>query len=153
MNLDQVNALFAQLGPVLNPLAIEANEETKAWGIALEEDLMVLAQFDEEKGCLVLSTELGAPAPGDRTALYELLLRANYHWDATGGVRLAINGPDGEVFQVVEIPVDGSDATRLSAIVTSYAESAKAWREIVQGLASGSAPPPEELPANLGLRI
>ena len=153
MNLDQVNALFAQLGPVLNPLAIEANAETKAWGIALEEDLMVLAQFDEEKGCLVLSTEVGAPAPGDRTALYELLLRANYHWDATGGVRLAINGPDGEVFQVVEIPVDGSDATRLSAIVTSYAESAKAWREIVQGLASGSAPPPEALPANPGLRL
>ena len=36
MNLDQVNALFAQLGPVLNPLAIEANAETKAWGIARE---------------------------------------------------------------------------------------------------------------------
>jgi len=30
MNVDPVNALFAQLGPVLNPLAIEANAETKA---------------------------------------------------------------------------------------------------------------------------
>ena len=153
MNLDQVNALFAQLGPVLNPLAIEASEENKSWGIALEEGLMVLAQFDEQKGCLVLSTELGAPTPGDRTALYELLLQANYHWESTGGVRLAINGPGGEVFQVFEIPVDGSDVTRLSAIVAAYADSARAWRDIIQGAAPAPAPAPEDLPVNPGLRI
>jgi hypothetical protein len=30
MTLDPVNALIAQLGPVLNPFAMEANTETKA---------------------------------------------------------------------------------------------------------------------------
>lgn len=153
MTFEQVTIFIAQLGPVLNPLAIEASEETKSWGIALEDDLMVLVQFDEAKGGLVLTCDLGAPTPGDRTALYQLLLQANYHWKSTGGVRLAINGPGGDVFQVFEVPVDGSDVARLSAIVAAYADTAKAWREIIQGVGSAPAPSTEDLPSNLGLRI
>jgi hypothetical protein len=60
---------------------------------------------------------------------------------------------DMAVLYATWVDANPAKATRLSAIVTSYAESAKAWREIVQGLASSSAPPPEALPANPGLRI
>ena len=88
--MEQIEILMSDVGPVLDPLAIDAMPEAKCWGIAMEEDLSVLVEFDEQKNCLVLACELGAPPPGDRTALYELLLQMNYHWGATGGTRMAI---------------------------------------------------------------
>ena len=39
MTIDQVNALLNQLGPVLDPLAIEASEAHQSWGIALEDEI------------------------------------------------------------------------------------------------------------------
>ncbi len=142
MNFPQVTALISQIGPILNPLAIEASEELRSWAIAMPDDLAVVVQFDEDKNCLVLASELGAPPAGDRTALYEILLQINFHWDTTGGTRMAINGPGGEVVQVYEIGADGLDATRLSAILASFADGAKAWRELIQrpAAAPGSTP-------------
>jgi len=152
MNFDQVSSLISQLGPVLNPPAIYASEEEKSWGVALAEDLTVLVEYDESKDSLVLAAELGTPPDGDRTALYELLLRMNYHWDTTGGIRMALDGPAGQVVQVYELATEGLEATRLGATVTAFAETAVAWREIIQR--SGSAPDamPEDPPANFGLR-
>ena len=62
--MEQIETLMSDVGPVLDPLAIDAMPEAKCWGIAMEEDLSVLVEFDEQKNCLVLSSELGAPAPG-----------------------------------------------------------------------------------------
>jgi len=147
MTINQVTALLDQLGPVLNPLAIEASEEHQSWGIALEDDVNVLVQFDAQKGCLVLACEVGAPPAGDRTGIYELLLHTNYHWDTTGGLRLALNAPGGDVVQAYELAVADLDVSQLSATVISFAESAKAWREIIQSSASTLPPAPEDLPS------
>lgn len=143
MTIDQVTILMSELGPILNPPAVYASDEEKSWGIALEEDLTVLVQFDEQKASLVLACELGAPPEGDRLALYEILLQVNYHWETTGGNRMAINRPGGEVVQVFEVPAEGLDAIRLSEIVNSFAEAAKAWRLIVLNPASAQESMPD----------
>lgn len=144
MTFDQVSILISQMGPILDPIAIDEIREEKTWGIALKEDLAVLVQFDEQRNCLVLASELGAPPAGDRTALYEILLQTNFHWDTTGGTRMALNGPGGEVVQVFEIATDGLDASQLSAIVSSFADGARAWREFVQLAGSVPVPTPPE---------
>ena len=129
---EQIEILMTEVGPVLDPLSIDAIAEENSWVISLREDLGMLVQFDEPKNCLVLATEVGSPPAGDRTALYEILLQVNYHWETTGGNRMAISGPSGEGVQVFEIGADGLDATRLSGIIASFADAALAWREIVQ---------------------
>jgi len=149
MNFPQVTSLLAQVGPILNPLEIEASEPLRTWAISMPEDLAVLVQFDEAKNCLVLASELGAPPPGDRTALYEILLQINFHWDTTGGTRMAINGPGGEIVQVYEIGTDGLEATRLSAILSSFAAGAKAWRELIQRRAATPGSPPDATPESM----
>ena len=85
--LEQIEGLMEQLGPVLDPLNVTAFPSEKAWGVQVDEDTAVLVDFDEEQGKLVLSCEIGAPPAGDRSKLYELLLRHNFHWDETGGSR------------------------------------------------------------------
>lgn len=150
--MEQIEILMSEIGPVLDPFEIDAIAEHKSWAIFMEQDLAVLVQFDEQKNCLVLASELGAPPPGDRTALYELLLQLNYHWQTTGGNRMAIDGPGGNVTQVFEMGADGLDATRLSRVVASFTEAAKAWREIVQrpAVAQNST---LAMRADLGVRV
>ena len=123
----QTENLVFEVGPILGSLAIDANPGKKSWEITLQEDLTEFVQFVEQKNCLVLSSELGFPPPGDRRELYELLLQMNYQWEATGGNRMAINGPDGAVVQAFEIGADGLGATRLSEMIMSFSDAAKAW--------------------------
>ncbi len=129
---ETIGNLMVELGPVLDPLAIEAYSEDPCWGVMLDEDTVVLVHLDEQKNSLVLSCSLGEPPSGDRTALYEKLLQLNFHWDVTGGNRMAIDGPGGRVVQMFETPADGLDVTRLSAILAAFGQVAGAWRQIVQ---------------------
>lgn len=132
MRIEQVEALMSQLGAVLDPLGITAFPSSKTWGIALDEQTSVLVDFDDTLGKLVLSCEVGKPAPGDRIKLYELMLRHNFHWDRTGGVRLALDGDDGNVVQIVDLAADGLDVTRLNRVVQGFADAARAWREMIK---------------------
>lgn len=150
--LEQIEMLMSEVGPVLDPLTIDAIADLKSWAIAMEEDLAVFVQFNEEKNCLFVASELGAPPAGDRTALYELLLLLNFHWNTTGGSRMAINGPGGEVVQVFEIAADGLDATRLARVLSSFAVAARAWREIVQRPASAHGAT-LDTQAHIGIRV
>ena len=52
---------------------------------------------------------------------------------------MASNGPGGEVVQVHEIAVDGLDATRLSAMLPSFADGTRAWRKRIQRPAAALA--------------
>jgi hypothetical protein len=149
---ERVSLLMSEVGPVLAPMAIDEWSEEKAWGVVLEDDLNVLVQFDEDKNCLVLSCELGTPPPGDRHALYELLLQLNYHWTTTGGNRMALDGPGGGVVQVYEIGAEQLDATGLSSVLSSFAGTARAWKKIVERPASTQSST-LDLRADLGMRV
>ena len=150
--IEQIEILMSEVGPVLDPLEVAALPEQKSWAVAMEEDLAVLVQFDEQKNSLFLTGDVGAPPAGDRTALYEILLQMNHHWESTGGLRMAIDGPGGEVTQVFEIPADGLDAGRLAGILSAFAVAAKAWRGIVERPASAQGSM-LDMQANLGIRV
>lgn len=131
-SFEQIEILMQGIGPVLDPLAIDFLEEAQAWAVAMEEDLAVLIQFDERKNCLVLTTDLGLPPAGDRTALYEILMQLNYHWETTGGVRMAVDEAGGNVIQIYEISAENIDFSRLAGTLSTFSEMASAWRRVVQ---------------------
>ena len=149
---ETIGILMSEVGPVLDPLAIEAYSDDPCWAVALDEDTLVLVYLDQRKDSLVLSCSLGEPPPGDRTTLYEKLLQLNFHWDVTGGSRMAIDGPGGHVVQMFEIPAEGLDVLRLVGLLRTFAQVATAWREIVQrpaALQSNTL----ELHPPMGLRV
>lgn len=139
MRIEQVDGLMSQLGPVLDPLGITAFPGAKAWGIALDEETSVLVDFDESQGKLVLSSEVGTPS-GDRGQLYELMLRHNYLWDQTGGVRLALDAAGGNVVQIVDLFTEGLDVSALGRAVGVFADAARAWRTIISRPQSNDDP-------------
>lgn len=132
MQVEQFESLVTRLGPALDPLGIVAFPDTRTWGVAIDEDTSILIDLSVDETKIVLSCELGVPPGGDRAALYELLLRHNYHWDQTGGVRLALDSPDGGIVQLADLAADGLDVPQLAGVVRVFADSARAWREIIR---------------------
>lgn len=143
-NFEQFILLMSEVAPILDPLMIDVSAGPKCCLVVMEADLGVLIQLDEKRNRLFLSTELGAPPPCDLKQFYETLLYVNYHWEKTGGARLALNRPGGDVVLVSETAADGQEATQFCAILTSFAATAKASRKIVQNPAAaqdaGAAP-------------
>jgi hypothetical protein len=129
---EQIEALMIELGPLLNPMGIAAFPSENVWGVQIDEETSVLVDFEEARDRLVLSCEIGVPPSGDRTRLYELMLRHNFHWNVTGGSRMAIDANDGNVVQIFDVPAAGIEVSGLHRVMQNFVDSARAWREIVR---------------------
>ena len=150
--MKELEMLMSQVGPVLDPIAIDEIEEGKVWIIYFAQDQLVFLKYNAANESLVISSVLGVPPAGDRTALYELLLQINFHLDAAGGLRMAVNSPGGEVVQMFEIGEDDFDVPRLCELLSSFNKVANVWREVVRdpALVAGATPSAE---LKLGLRV
>ena len=118
--LAQIELLINELGPILDPLQIEGAPEQRCWSVLLDEEVALLLDLDEEQGKLVISCDLGQPAAGDRTQLYEILLTYNAQWALTGGCRLALDEPNGNVIQIFDLQAEGLDVSRLGHTLTMW---------------------------------
>jgi hypothetical protein len=132
---EDVATLMSELGPILDPLALEAFPEHGCWGIQLDEDKAILVEFNEDKSCLILSTEVGDFTGSPRQALHERLLIQNHQWRVTGGLCMALDAAEGQVVQWQEVQAEGLDITRLSAAVLEFAQRAATCKQDLQGFA------------------
>ena len=147
MSREHVQGLMQEIGAVADLAAVAEHEGEDVWSLLVddEEGGVVWVDLDDARGCLVLSGEVGTPQPVDRERLNDLLLRYNFHWDATGGVRMAVEGEGGPVIQLADVPLAGLDAGRLGVVVRGFAAMLAAWRAILRGGGVSGAAGPDEL--------
>ena len=133
---ETVAELMTELGSMLENVRVEPVPQSQIWAVHLTPETAVQVEVNAPMNSLVLSSTLGRPARADRAAVYENLLSYNFHWDATGGARMALTEPDGDVELLYELPAHGVDATQLGGAVLAFAGKVVAWRQII------SQPPP-----------
>ena len=104
---DHMHRLMSEIGPLLELAAVIESDDGDGWILAIEEDDSVLVELDEAEGRIFLSAEVGLPDDEARPGLYETLLVYNAQWHASGGVRMALDAPGGEVMQILELPAAG----------------------------------------------
>jgi Tir chaperone family protein CesT len=138
---DQIESLMAEVGPLLDPLEVASFPEESVWSVQIDEDILLLIDFDVAQDKLVLNCDVGQPPHGDRSRLYELMLNYNFHWDQTGGARLAVDAPGGNVVLIFDVPADELEITGFAAILENFTETARNWRQIVM------SPPAEDASA------
>jgi hypothetical protein len=139
-HLEKFEALMTELGPVLNPLSISYFSGDNTWAVQLDEETGVLVDFVADQGKFVLHCELGAPPAGDRFTLYELLLRYNYHWNDTGGGRMALDENGGNVVFLFESSAHDMDVTQLTTILRNFHDAALAWKIVVHESGPNQSP-------------
>ena len=154
MPVDQIQALMEALGPVSDDIAAIARNGEAAWAVAYDEDTIVAFDLVEDQGKLVLSIDLGQPAPVNRFAVYETMLSYNLLWPETGGVKMGLGGAGGGLVQMFELNTTGLDVERLQTVLEGFVAKALMWRRFVaDGPQDGEAPFPMLRPEEQMIRV
>ena len=130
---EQVHALMAEIGPALELAEVLEHAESQTWTLVDQAGVVLFAELLTPEGLLVLSAEAGTPQPEDSARLYPLMLQYNARWQETGGVRLALDGPDGAVVQAYALPIADLDLPRLGTVIQNFRATLAGWRTIVAG--------------------
>lgn len=128
---EQINALMTEIGPLLEIQEVMGFESQNAWTLELDDQTTLFADHEPDQNRLVISGEVAKPHPGRKAALHELLLQYNYQWKMTGGVRMALEEPDGAVVQICDISTTGLDASQLASTIQVFTEVLRTWRDML----------------------
>ena len=93
------------------------------------DDAVVNFELDDETGLLYLYADVGAvPDPPD-TALYEMLLEADYLHRETAGGTLGIDKAAGVVALVYQIPYDILELSQFETILDNFINMVEHWTD------------------------
>jgi hypothetical protein len=135
-----VHALMTEIGPALELAEVTEFEQDNLWTLVLRDGVVLFVDYEPEDQRLWLSADVCVPLPGDHLRLYELMLQYNARWQQTGGVRLALDGPEGSVVQAYDLPVAGLDLHRLQNVIRNFRDTLAGWRKIVATGVGASQP-------------
>jgi hypothetical protein len=128
---------MTELGPLLELEEVTEFTEDQSFSLLIDDETPVTADYDEAHRRILLSAEVGAPPEDKRYKAYEFLLQYNLLWFETGGLHMALDGPDGSVVQMMEIPATDLDVTALGSTLSRFVESLKAWQVVIaEGLST-----------------
>ena len=136
---ERLQTLMSEIGPLIDGIEAIDQEDDDFWLFALGDNVVLQIQHDEEARKLVFSTELGTPPTERRLEAYEALLAFNYLWLETGGVRMAIESPGGEVTQVMDLFTLDLDISTLATVIQNFREKAIHWRGYLANFPAGDA--------------
>jgi len=82
---------------------------------------------------------LGAPSESMQLSVYETLLCYNLLWKDTGGVKMALSGPGGELVLLYELFVSELALNELQTVLSNFVSIAQVWGVYVTGEGNESA--------------
>jgi Tir chaperone protein (CesT) family len=129
---ERVHDLMTEVGALMDlPQVTELPPEHDYWRVVAADETGIDVDLDRATGRIVLSTALGQPRAQGREALYDMLLAYNGAWRETGGARIGLDEPGGEVVLLFDLAAEGLDAGSLGAVLANLQEVAALWRRLV----------------------
>ena len=111
----------------------------------------MFAEFDQSRDVVVLSTDLAELPEARRAERHALLLTYNNQWRETGGIRMALDEPEGMVQQIFDVAATGLNVSKFGTVLTNFAELALTWRSILTSEGGDPASRPSDEPPMEGM--
>lgn len=105
-------------------------------------DTDITVDHDAATNRLMFSCSCGLPRTERREQVYEALLLYTSLWRETGGVRMGLVEPGGEVVQMADIFVDDATPTLVVTILKNLSERVGFWRDFLTASPAASAQMP-----------
>jgi hypothetical protein len=128
---------MCDIGPLLNAQQVTAGPAPDFWQVAFDAGTVFDIEYDAALERVVLSSRVAELRHVRRLEVCELMLRVNFAWRETAGVRMALHSHTDDVVMMFEMPVANLHAAQLSTALANLADKHRAWRQIV--LATGIA--------------
>ena len=106
--------------------------DSDAWRLVADGGTAFDVEHDEGSGRLVIQSDIGTVSDAACTRVYEILLQYNYLWSQTGGIRMALDGPAGQVVMMFDVQTADLEVSALCGMLTRMSRLQKAWREILK---------------------
>jgi hypothetical protein len=129
MKLTRAMQLLDGLGEVWPELAAVDRVGEDTWLIALEDGTAIVVEWVDGPPRLVLSTPIGSPELDRRFGVYEAVLGLNALWRHTGGIRVALSAPDGEITVMLDLLTGDVTAQELQQKLADWCAQTRAWRD------------------------
>lgn len=144
---------FEKLIEELNAkLGVEIENAGDAFALDVDGETVVLQMAGVPDGDLLLMcADLGATSEGKRAAVASAALEANFLYQGTGGATLAMNPADAHLYIHRYDWLDRLDAEKALEALSRFADTAAAWRRILNDVPEAGAvtEPAEGVPAGL----
>ena len=144
-NLERMQAMMEEIGPAMAEIEAVIQSEDKNWAIQFEDQSIIMLEWAERPDRIVLSSMLGIPSETMQLSVYEALLCYNLLWKDTGGVKMALAGPGGDLMLLYELYVDQLMLNELQVVISNFSSISHVWSVYVTGESQdlvGNAPGP-----------
>lgn len=131
MTLEEFGTLLEALAGTTEFLTGFARVEDHLWGLE-SGDTEVTVTFHPDRNIVTLETPLGKPAESDRTAVYAVLLTVTGTPQGQRRIRMALDGPDGDVLQERDLQLGTLDSEQLLADLADFFDKSSRGRQLVE---------------------
>ncbi|MCM0045191.1 MAG: type III secretion system chaperone [Burkholderiaceae bacterium] len=132
-NLHRMHIMMEEIGPFMPSIEAVIQSEEKNWAIQFDDQSIVMLEWAEKPDRVVLTAMLGAPSESMQLSVYETLLCYNLLWKDTGGVKMALSGPGGELILLYELFSTDLTLNELQTVLTNFVSIAQVWSVYVTG--------------------
>ncbi len=132
-NLERMQIMMEEIGPSLPDIQTVIQSEDRNWAVQFSDESIVMLEWVEGPDRVVLTSLLGAPSESMQLSVYETLLCYNLLWKDTGGVKMALSGPGGELVVIYELFSTELTLNELQTVLTNFVSIAQIWTVYVTG--------------------
>lgn len=147
-NLERMQIMMEEIGPSLPEIEAVIQSEDRNWAIQFSDQAIVMLEWAEDPDRVVLTSLLGAPSESMQLSVYETLLCYNLLWKDTGGVKMALSGPGGDLVVIYELFSADLTLGELQTVLTNFVSIAQIWTVYVTG---ESEQPGMQLPGSMDM--
>ena len=139
-NLERMQIMMEEIGPSMPDIEAVIQSENTNWAIQFEDQSIVMLEWAEQPDRVVLTTLLGTPSEAMQLSVYETLLCYNLLWKDTGGVKMALSGPGGELVLLYELFSANLNLNELQTVLSNFVSIAQVWSVYVTGESENPVP-------------
>lgn len=129
MTGDEINAMFADVGPLDDRIAGVARTDENGWAVTIAETNIEL-EFAEGGNRLVATAMIAMPPAGNQAIIMRALLAFSTLWRDTGFVHAAWPGAEQPALLIANVATAELTAKRLAGVLAGLAEKVALWREM-----------------------
>ena len=132
INLQKFQIMMEEVGPEVSDIETVIQNEDRDWAIQFEDQTIVTLEWADNPDKVVLSTILGKPTQKNQLSVYETLLCYNLLWRDTGGVKMVLGGPEGEILLIYEMYMQETNLNEFKTVLLNFLNIAKVWEVFIQ---------------------
>jgi hypothetical protein len=132
-NLERMQIMMEEIGPAMPEIDAVIQSEEENWAIQFEDQTIVTLEWAKNPDRVVLSSMLGIPSESMQLSVYETLLCYNLLWKDTGGVKMALAGPNGELVLLYDLYMNDLMLNELQTVLSNFVSIGQVWSVYVTG--------------------